>query len=277
MSPEKITGMVLSSQNIGETDRRIVLLTREKGKISAFAKGAVKPRNPLVTATRPFTYGEFFLYAGRESYTVTGADVKNHFDGLVKDLDTYYYASYLSEIADYYTRENLDASDILLLLYQSLRALEKQTIGNELVRYIYEWRMLMLNGEVPDVFRCVRCGWSAGDTVSSHGTDGGDSDSNGKDKDNEQDTKRLAYFSSREHGMVCEKCATAEEYRNKLHHGTVYTLQYIVATPLERLYTFTVKDEILAEIKQLTDDYLTKTRQYKFNSLSFIETDAFDI
>lgn len=250
MTPEKITGMVLSSQNIGETDRRIVLLTREKGKISAFAKGAVKPRNALVTATRPFTYGEFFLYAGRDSYTVTGADVKNHFDGLIKNLDTYYYASYLSEIADYYTRENLDASDILLLLYQSLRALEKQTIGNELIRYIFEWRMMLLNGEVPNVYECVRCGKKGG-----------------------EDT-RLIHFACSEHGMVCDSCAALQEQKSKLHAGTIYTLQFIVAASLKELYTFRVKDEILAEIKNLTDEYLEKTRPHKFNSLAFIEMDC---
>lgn len=32
MAPQSFTGMVISSQNIGETDRRIVLLTREKAR-----------------------------------------------------------------------------------------------------------------------------------------------------------------------------------------------------------------------------------------------------
>ena len=90
MTPEKLTGIVLSSRNIGETDRRIVLLTREKGKISAFARGAVKPRNPLVSSTQAFTFGEFFVYAQRDSYSLNVVNVIKHFDSFSKDLDKYY-------------------------------------------------------------------------------------------------------------------------------------------------------------------------------------------
>lgn len=91
---ERVMGMVLSAATIGEYDKRIVLLTKERGRISAFARGARRPKSPLSASTEPFTFGEFFIYCGRDSYTIEQVEVKNFFPELRKDLDNLYMALY---------------------------------------------------------------------------------------------------------------------------------------------------------------------------------------
>ena len=71
----EVRGMVIAQSDIGEYDRRVVILTLEKGKISAFARGARRPNNRLVGVTQPMTFGTFYLYAGKNSYTLISADV----------------------------------------------------------------------------------------------------------------------------------------------------------------------------------------------------------
>ena len=130
----QITGMVLKAEPVGEYDRRVVILTKEKGKISAFARGARKPNSRLLAATNPFSFGEFKLYAGRNSYTVMDAAISNYFEGLREDFEGAYYGMYFLEVADYYTRENNDEREMLKLVYQSLRAVLHKGIPNRLIR-----------------------------------------------------------------------------------------------------------------------------------------------
>ena len=140
-----VTGMVLMAAPIGEYDNRVVLLTRERGKISAFAKGAKRPKSQL-SAVGPFVYGQFDLHEGATSYMMYSAKIEDYFEGLRTDVEGAYYGFYLLELAQYMTRENNDEWEMLKLLYAAVRALEKGVCDRELIRCIYEMRALTIGG-----------------------------------------------------------------------------------------------------------------------------------
>ena len=89
-----LTGMVLKAAASGEYDRRLVILTRERGKITAFARGAKKPGNSLMAISRPLVFGKFQFYEGRDAYSLVSGEVKNYFTEIAGDVEAACYSSY---------------------------------------------------------------------------------------------------------------------------------------------------------------------------------------
>ncbi len=239
-----LTGMVLSTMPVGEYDRRVVILTREQGKISAFARGARRPNSPLVGAVNPFAFGEFTVYAGRTSYTIQSASISNYFAELREDMTGAYYGFYFLEFADYYTKEANDEREMLKLLYQTLRALINPNIPDRLIRYIYELKALTVNGQAPQVFQCVICG--------------------------ERD--RPAVFSAAKGGLVCRECAGDVTDKMVLDNSTLYSMQYIESSTIEKLYTFNVTEKVLNELGKVTERLIEVYVDKRFKSLEILET-----
>lgn len=248
MNREMVTGMVLSAMPIGDYDKRLVILTKERGRISAFAKGARRANSSLLACSQPFSFGNFMLYQGRSSYTVNSAEIQNYFEELRKDLVKVTYGMYFCELAAFLTYENIEATGILKLLYQSLRALEHKRIPDELIRCIFEIKALDMNGETPHVFACVKCG-----------------------KKPEKKEEYIRGFSSKMGGLVCEECEGMAQDLLRLSAAAVYTLQYIVSSSVEKLYTFLLKEECLEEIKKVARQYMACYAQGTFHSLEMLE------
>ena len=67
-------GMVIREQNIGEADRRVILLTRDYGIVHAFARGARRIKSNALTATQLLSYSRFSIFQGRDSYIIDEAE-----------------------------------------------------------------------------------------------------------------------------------------------------------------------------------------------------------
>lgn len=238
-----VTGLVLSTMPIGEYDKRITLLTKERGKITAFARGARRPNSQLLAATNPFSFGEFELFEGRSTYTVSKATISNYFRELALNPEAAYYGFYFLEFADYYCQENNDEKEMLKLLYQTLRALESDKFDNKLVRVIFELKALAVNGEAPNVFDCLSCG----------------------------SKEELSYFSIRKGGILCHECKSAAADAWQIHESTAYTMQYIISAEIGKLYSFAVSEQVLEELQKIMNSYRELYINHSFKALKILE------
>ena len=208
-----VTAIVLNSSPIGEYDRRVVLLTKERGKITAFAKGARRQTSKLIAATNLFAFGEFKLYPGRSAYTLTDAHIKNYFEELRVDFEGAYYGMFFLEVCDYYTRENNDEKEFLKLVYQSLKALSVKSLNRKLVQCIFVMKAMVINGEFP--------------------------------------------------GIPAE---------GNWQESTEYAVSYIMSSSIEKLYTFTVSSEVLAELRMVMDRWRERYLDKNMKSLEILES-----
>ena len=59
--------------------------------------------------------------------------------------------------------------------------------------------------------------------------------------------------------------------QHPLSESAVYTIQYIQNSPIERLYTFTVSDEVLSQLAKECEVYRKKYIGHNFKSLEILQ------
>ena len=218
-----VTGIVLKSSDYAEYDRRITLLTHDRGKITVFVHGARRSGNAFMASTEPFVFGDFFITEGKSAYNMQKADISNYFEELRGDLEGFYLGSYILEVADYYSRENNDELELLKLVYQSTKQLRERTMLNldtplkavvsgkfsrKLIKAVFQIKSVVVNGEFPGVPADI-----------------------------------------------------------KVRDGTKHAVEHVVNSSIERLYTFTLTEEVLKEFSDLSDRIMAKVIPRRFKSL----------
>lgn len=155
----KLTAVVLRTVDYGEGDRVVTLLTRERGKVSAFARGARASRRRFGGALEPFTLvaAELRTRPSSDLMALLSAAVVRGHGGIRQDLARIACAAYAAELARELVREHEPHEDLFDLLVEYLALLEK-TPARPVALRAFELEALGAVGLAPRLDDCARCG-----------------------------------------------------------------------------------------------------------------------
>lgn len=227
---KKVEGIVIRTNDYGETNKIVTLFTREMGKIGVMARGAKKPQSRLTSLSQVFIYGDFLVQMGSGLGTLQQGEIISSFRGLREDLYKAAYAAYIVELTDKLTEEKKTNPYLFELLYQTLNFMN-EGMDFEILTYIYEMKMLNIAGIYPKLDGCVIC----------------------------SNTEGKFAFSIREGGFICHRCNHLDPHSMQISPATLKLLRLFYYFDLNRLGKISVKDatkkEIKAVISSLYDEY----------------------
>lgn len=223
---QKYEGIVIRTSDYGESNKIVVIYSREAGKIAGVARGAKKPNNRLAGVSQPFTYGYFLMSGNRGLGTIQQAEVISSLRGVREDIFKTAYSSYVVDLLDKGTGERESNPFLFELLYQILHYID-EGYDPDIITNIFEMKMLNVFGLYPEMNSCVMCG----------------------------NTEGKFGFTIKENGLICHECFDKDPHLFPLSQTTIKLLRLFYYFDIHRLGSISVKENTKKELKSLISAY----------------------
>lgn len=160
MPSYRTEAIVLRTHKLGEADRIITFLTRERGKVRAVAKGIRRTKSKFGARLEPLSRVDVLLHDGKNLDIVQQAELLAAYgNDMTLDYGLWTIGQTMLETADRLTPEdNVPAESQYLLLVGALRTLVAHEHAATSVLDSYLLRALSLAGYSPSLEHCVICG-----------------------------------------------------------------------------------------------------------------------
>lgn len=152
--------LILRTQKLGETDRIIIMLTRDNGITHAVAKAVRKPTSKFGGRLEPFMHTDLSFSRGRTNlHTITQAVTLHAYTApIMANYDAYTCASTIAELAEALTKDTDSTSDIYTLTHGALAALAHGQHVPQRILTRYLARSMNAAGWPLIGENCTRCG-----------------------------------------------------------------------------------------------------------------------
>ncbi|MBR2283414.1 MAG: DNA repair protein RecO [Ruminococcus sp.] len=246
-----LDGIVLRERLVGEQDKFIDILTKERGVLELSVKGARKINGRSGSSAQLFAYSRFCMNERKGRLYLNSAEPIHIFYDLRSSLSRISLASYFAEAASFCSPENSQCEDILRLLLNCLHYLEKGTRSEAFLKSLFELRLMSDSGFMPDIVGCHSCGAFEPEVL---------------------------YFSVRNGIYLCSDCHAAvhegspempDEQYIKLELPVLLAMRHIVLADFDRLFNFRVSDGVQEKLSAISEDYLRSHLGRDFRTLNF--------
>lgn len=238
--------IVLHRIQLGETDKIVTLLTREKGKLNAVAKGARRAGSRLSGATELFTHSQMQLAIGKSLDIISQCQVASSFPTLRGNLELLARATYLCELTDRMTEEHEPNPEVFDLLLSALYLLQRAQARPDVIVHAYELRLLAERGYLPQLEACVRCNGAL--------------------------QRRQNAFSPSLGGVLCSGCRFSAQDAIALHAETITFLHALASADPEMLLTLAPSPATSTETARCLRWYVRYRADRDLKSAEFLDS-----
>lgn len=240
----------LKSYNLSESDKIIVMYSKDKGLIRGVAKGVKKPKSKLGARMDLLVANKLMLYKGKNLDRICQADVLNTFNKTRRDMDKIFYSMYISEVVNNFGVEDDPCSeDVYNLLYTALNAIsDAETKEAILVAVIkFQLKMMQISGFGIEFDSCLCC--------------------------REPIKDENMYFSSRMGGVICPKCNETLNINVMMHHKIRDFLNTLVQFDFNHKteYEDKVTEKVGMVCFELLKNYINEHSPRKFNTTGVLQ------
>ena len=240
----------LKSYSLSESDKIIVMYSKDKGLIKGVAKGVKKPKSKLGARMDLLVANKLMLYKGKSLDRICQADVLNTFNKTRRDMDKIFYSFYITEVVSNFGVEDDPCSrEVYELLYKALEKISEAENKVEILIAVIklQLKMMQISGFGIEFETCLGCGCHL-------------------DEEN-------MYFSAQMGGVVCAKCNQALHLKTLMHHKIRDFLNALVQFDFDYKSDFEEKatEKVCTVCFDLLKEYINLHSSKKFKSTGVLQ------
>lgn len=240
----------LKSYNLSESDKIIVMYSRDKGLIKGVAKGAKKPKSKLGARMDLLVANKLMLYKGKNLDRICQAEALNTFNKTRQNMDKIFYSMYITEVVNNFGVEDDPCSkEVYDILYKALDKISNASDNVEILVAVikFQIKMMQIAGFAIELDTCLCCG--------------------------ERIEKENMYFSSQMGGIVCSRCNDTFNLKTILHYKLRDFLNACLQYDFDYISEYDKKanEKVCNVCFELLKEYINKHSSKKFNSVNILQ------